>query len=85
MRPRLIAHGAAEPKDTDAFMDINLVFNASASFRRDFFVFSVMVSMYVQYRYGGKSYQKRKIARIQIAAGNNQVDAFQLALLEKIP
>jgi hypothetical protein len=41
--------------------------------------------MYVQYRYGRKRYQKGKIKRIQVAAGDDQVNALQLAFFEKVP
>ena len=85
MGPRFITHGTAEAKNTDALVNKDLVFDAGASFRREFFVFPVMIPMYVQYWYGRKRYQKGKIKRIQVAAGDDQVDALQVAFFEKVP
>ena len=83
--PGLISHGTAESHDADTLMNINFIVNADASVRWDPFIFVIMISMYIQNGSRSKRCKKGKIPRIQIPAGNDQVNSLKLALFEIIP
>jgi len=85
VRTRFVTHGTAQAEDADTLVNEDLVFDTNASFRRIFLILPVMVSVYVQHWHGGKRHQERKIERVQIAAGDNQVDSLQLAFFKKVP
>ena len=83
--PGLISHGTAESHDADTLLIINFIVNADASVRWDPFIFVIMISMYIQNGSRSKRCKKGKIPRIQIPAGNDQVNSLKLALFEIIP
>ena len=69
----------------DNRVNINFIINADASVRWDLFIFVIMISMYIQNGSRSKRCKKGKIPRIQIPAGNDQVNSLKLALFEIIP
>ena len=78
-------HGAPQPQDAHPLIDEDLVFDTCAALWRHLRVFLVMIAVHIQHGHIGKGHQKRKIARIQIAAGNNKVNSLHFALLKKVP
>ena len=82
---RLVAHGTSQTEDAYTFMLINLILDANTAFRRDPFIFIIMITVYIQYRCRGKSGEKRKISGVQIPAGEYQIDTLQLFFFKKIP
>ena len=59
----IIAHGAAQPEDTDAFVSVYGIFDTDAALRRCGGVPVVVVAVDIQNRRGGKAGEKRKIGR----------------------
>ena len=82
---RPVAHGTAKAQNSDAVIDEYLILDTGTSFWRNFFIFSVVVSVDIEHRDCGQCHKEGEVARIQIAAGDDQVDPVQLALFEEIP
>ena len=80
-----VTHGTAQPQNTDAFVDIDLIFDTDTSVRRCLFVPVIVISPYIQDRRRGKSGEKRQIVRVQISAREDQIDPLEFLFLEVIP
>ena len=72
--PVPVLNGAPETKDADPIMNIDLVVNADTSFRGLFVVAFIVVAVYIQKRKICTGNQKRKIIRVQISAGQDQIN-----------
>ena len=58
MRTAVIAHAAAEAKDTNAFVNVYLVLNADAALRGLFFILAVVITMDLEDGRMGKAGEK---------------------------
>ena len=85
VRPGLVPHGAAEPQNPHSFVYKYFILYAGTALRRYLLVLPVMVSVYIKHRPRIKGHQKGKVARVQIAAGDNQINSLQHAPVKIIP
>ena len=85
MCARLILHAAAQTENPDAVMDVDLVFYADASLRLLARIAGIMIAMNIQDGSAREAGQEGQIRRGQIAAGDDQINPLQPALVQMIP
>ena len=81
----LIAHGAAQAYDADAVLLEEISVYTDAPLRGSSSVGGIMVPVDIENRAMKKRGQKREILRIQVAAGEDQIDSLQAAFFKIVP
>ncbi len=80
-----VAHRASKTQYAHAFKFVDLSVDAGTSFWRSLMIAVIMISVYIQYRPLEKSGKERQVLRMQIPAGEDQIDPLQFAFVEIIP
>jgi hypothetical protein len=81
----LIAHGAAQTKNADALVGVDLIFHTDTALRRDGGISVVVIPMDIQQRRVGEGDDEGQIPRIQVTAGEDKIDSFQPLPVKVIP
>ena len=81
----VIAHRAAEAENAQAADGHDLILDAQAPFRRVLGVLVVVVAADIEDGRGGEAGEEGEIAGGQIAAGQHQLHAFELAPVQMLP
>ena len=69
-----VADVSLQAQDADTFVYVDFIFDAGTALRRPLLVFAVMVASNVQQGHGAEGHKKAEIFRIQVAAGDDQVN-----------
>ena len=80
-----IAHAAAQADDAHAVMDIELILDADAALRRLLLIVHIVIAVNIEDGRVRKAGQEGQIGSGQIAAGDDQIDALQAALVKAFP
>ena len=81
----LVAHRASQAQDPDTLVFIELSIDADAPQRRIFFIPVVVVAVDIEDGAVGECGNEREIFRLEIPAGEDEVDAVQLVPGEVVP
>ena len=80
-----VAEASAKPDDAQAAKGHDLVVDTVAALRRTGAVALVMISVDIEQGRVAHGHKKGEIIRLQIAAGQDQIDVVQLFLAEIVP
>ena len=80
-----VAAAAAQPGDAQPVVNIDIIINADDALRRAQVIAFIMVAVDIQHRHGGHRCQIFQIMAVQIAAGNDQINARELVRCEIVP
>ena len=81
----MIAHGASQAQNADSIVNVDFVINADAAVRWNLMVFIVMVAVHILSREIGPTRKDREVLRMQVAAGNDEVNSCKFTLMIMIP
>ena len=81
----VVLHGTTQSQDAKSLKAVQLSIDINAAFRRFLLVLAVVIAADIENRSMGERCEKGKIVCGKIAAGDDQINPFQLGFIKIIP